>query len=96
VLLSTRPTIGLRKILASLANIQCGTSELVEVYRCHGSEIPDVARLPVSVSPSTFVPFGYLGCGSSAQGAPDTMVGGRRVVAGVTMPDGDERLKMGL
>jgi hypothetical protein len=55
-----------------------------------------IARLPVSVSPSTFVPFGYLGCGSSAQGAPDTMVGGGRVVAGVTMPDGDGRLKIGL
>jgi hypothetical protein len=55
-----------------------------------------IARLPVSVSPSTFVPFGYLGCGSSAQGAPDTMVGGGRVVAGVTMPDGDGSLKIGL
>jgi hypothetical protein len=55
-----------------------------------------VARLPVSVSPSAFVLFGYLSCGSSAQGAPDTMVAGGHVVASVTMPDGDMRLKIGL
>jgi hypothetical protein len=46
--------------------------------------------------PSAFVPFGHLGCGSSAQGASGANMAGGRAMAGVTMPDVDGRLKIGL
>jgi hypothetical protein len=50
-----------------------------------------IARLPVSVSPSTFVPFGYLGCGSrlKVRLTPWWAVGASWLVSPCRMATGD-------
>jgi hypothetical protein len=95
---STRPlrsTSTVQRCLTTFSSCWCSRTTDVRRF-AQPSLCAIIARLPVSVFPSAFVPFGHLGCGSSAQGAPGANMAGGRAVAGVTMPDVDGRLKIGL